>query len=43
MIFEKFVLDIFRKRLYKRYDPDGTIRYCSKNDFDGLNSEEFDV
>lgn len=42
MIFEKFVLDIFRKRLYKRYDPDGTIRYCSKNDFDGLNSEEFD-
>ena len=42
MIFEKYVLDGFRKRLYKRYDPDGTIRYCSIKDFSGLKSEEFD-
>lgn len=41
MIFEKQILKIFRKTLLKRHDPDGTVFYFSKEDFDGLGCEEY--
>ena len=40
MIFEKKVLDYYKKILLCRHDPDGSVFYFSKADFDGLISED---
>ena len=41
MIFEKKVLSLYRKTLLTRHNADGKIFYFSKEDFDGLNCEEY--
>lgn len=43
MIFEKKVIGIYKKRLLKRHDPDGTLYYFNKNDFPGLCAEEYSL
>ncbi len=41
MIFEKSIMKIYKNTLLTRHDPDGTVFYFSKNDFDGLLSDDF--
>lgn len=41
MIFQKLVLGFYRKTLLCRHDPDGTLYYFSKEDFPGLECEEY--
>lgn len=40
MIFEKKILDIYKKTLLFRRDPNGSIYYFDKSDFDGLVCED---
>lgn len=40
MIFEKKIVDIYKKILIRRQDPDGSVFYFSAADFDGLVSED---
>ena len=40
MIFEKFILGMYKKSLLTRNDPDGTVFYFGKEDFDGLECED---
>ncbi len=41
MIFEKAIMKIYKNTLLTRHDPDGTVLYFSKEDFDGLLSDDF--
>ncbi len=41
MLFEKQVMNIYKSRLLKRFDPDGTAYYFSKQDFESLRSNDF--
>ena len=41
MIFEKKIVDMYKKTLLKRHDPDGTLFYFSKDDFPGMCAEEY--
>ncbi len=38
MIFEKFVINKYKKMLIHRLDPDGSVFYFGKDDFEGLAS-----
>lgn len=40
MIFEKKIIDIYRRKLIRRLDADGSIHYFEKEDFPGLLSDE---
>ena len=40
MIFEKLIINFYKKTLLTRYDPNGKIFYFSKEDFPGLLFEE---
>lgn len=41
MIFEKTILKIYKNTLIKRHDPNGTLFYFGKDDFEGLMCEDF--
>lgn len=41
MIFEKQVVDLFKKKMYARCDDTGKAYYFSHEDFDGLNRESY--
>ena len=41
MIFEKKIVETYKKALMRRRDPDGTLYYFKKEDFQGLCSEEY--
>lgn len=41
MIFEKKIVGLYRSTLLKRQDPDGTVFYFGKEDFPGLECEEY--
>lgn len=41
MIFEKQVVDLFKKKMYKRCDDEGKAFYFSHGDFDGLQREPY--
>ena len=40
MIFEKKILGFYKKILLRRHDPDGSVFYFKKEDFDGLCSTD---
>lgn len=40
MIFEKKVIDLYKKTLLKRHDPTGAVFYFGKDDFPGLCFDE---
>ena len=40
MIFEKKIIDIYKRKLIRRLDADGSIHYFEKEDFPGLLSDE---
>ncbi|MBQ7344298.1 MAG: alpha/beta fold hydrolase [Clostridia bacterium] len=40
MLFERTVLKIYKKKLLRRLDGDGSVYYFSKEDFPGLMSED---
>ncbi len=41
MIFEKQIVDLFKKRMYTRCDDEGKAFYFSHKDFDGLQQEPY--
>ena len=41
MIFEKQIVDVFKKQMYNRCDDNGTAYYFSADDFEGLNKRGF--
>ena len=41
MLFEKTILNVYKSRMFKRYDDEGTAFYFSAEDFDGLNKTPF--
>ncbi|MCH5317944.1 MAG: alpha/beta fold hydrolase [Eubacterium sp.] len=41
MLFEKQILNVYKNRMFKRYDDEGTAFYFSAEDFDGLNKLPF--
>ena len=41
MIFEKKVVNLFESTLLRRHDPDSAVFYFSKDDFQGLECEEY--
>lgn len=41
MIFEKKIGEVYRSRLFVRYDDNGVAKYFDYTDFDGLIKEEF--
>lgn len=40
MIFEKKISDIYKKKLIRRLDGDGSVHYFGKEDFDGLMADD---
>ena len=41
MLFEKLILNVYKNRMFKRYDDEGTAFYFSAEDFDKLNKTPF--
>lgn len=41
MLFEKYIVNMFKKQMYTRCDDNGTAYYFSADDFEGLNRESF--
>ena len=41
MLFSKYIIDQFGKRILRRYDSDGAVFFYSAKDFDGLNARPF--
>lgn len=41
MIFEKKILEMYKKIFLTRHDPDGTLYYFTKEDFPGLCMQEY--
>ena len=39
MIFERKILDIYKKKLLRRLDDDGSVFYFGKEDFEGLEAD----
>ena len=37
MLFEKYIVNTFKKQMYSRCDDTGVAYYFSADDFDGLN------
>ena len=41
MLFSKYIIDQFGKRILRRYDSDGAVFFYSAKDFEGLNATPF--
>ena len=41
MLFEKYIVNTFKKQMYNRCDDTGVAYYFSADDFEGLNKESF--
>ncbi len=43
MIFDRFIANLYKKKMLRRHDPDGSVFYFSPADFEGLKVEPFEL